>query len=448
VSFFGDEVEEISEFDVLTGEKTAKLDEVVVYANSHYVTPRPAVSQAIKNIKEDLQIRLKEFEAQGKLLESQRLRERTNFDIEMLETTGMCKGIENYSRYLTGRKASENPPTLFEYLPEDALLFIDESHVGVPQIRGMYNGDKARKGTLSEYGFRLPSCLDNRPLKFEEWEAMRPQTIFVSATPAEWELEQTGGTFAEQVIRPTGLCDPVCEVRPTEHQVDDLFDECKKVVAQGGRVLVTTLTKKMAEQLSEYLNEQGLKVRYMHSEIDTLERIEIIRDLRLGVFDILVGINLLREGLDIPECQMVCIMDADKEGFLRSARSLIQIIGRAARNVAGRVILYADKMTDSMREALGETERRRQKQLEFNAKHGITPKTINKKVSEGIREMAATDYVDVDVQAVVESKESLQKQIKKLEKEMLNYASDLEFEKAAEVRDRIKSLEVKILKVG
>lgn len=446
ISFFGDEIEDIAEFDVLTGEKTAGMEHIFIYPNSHYVTPRPAVSQALTMIKHDLQERLEFFKKEGKLLEEQRLRERTNFDLEMLEATGMCKGIENYSRYLSGRNPGEPPPTLFEYLPEDALLFIDESHVSVPQIRGMYNGDQARKSVLAEYGFRLPSALDNRPLKFEEWDELRPRTIFVSATPADWELAQTDGVVAEQVIRPTGLTDPICEVRPTEHQVDDLHDECKKVIAQGGRVLVTTLTKKMAEQLSEYLGEQGLKVRYMHSEIETLERIEIIRDLRLGVFDILVGINLLREGLDIPECMRVCIMDADKEGFLRSARSLIQIIGRAARNAEGRVILYADKMTDSMEKALLETSRRREKQLAYNEEHGITPKTIIKKVSEGIREIADLDYVDVALDAPAMGKEEITKKIKKLEKQMLSYAADLEFEKAAEVRDDIKKLEEELLK--
>ncbi|MDX1483755.1 MAG: excinuclease ABC subunit UvrB, partial [Alphaproteobacteria bacterium] len=367
LSLFGDEVETITEFDPLTGERTVALDRITVYANSHYVTPRPTLTQAIREIKVELKARLAEFQAAGKLLEAQRLEERTTFDLEMMEATGHCAGIENYSRYLTGRRPGEPPPTLFEYLPDDAILFVDESHVTVPQLGGMYRGDYNRKSTLAEFGFRLPSCVDNRPLKFEEWDAMRPKSVFVSATPGPWELEQTAGVFAEQVIRPTGLADPPCFVRPVESQVDDLMAECRAVAAKGQRVLVTTLTKKMAEDLTEYLHDAGIRVRYLHSDIDTLERIEIIRDLRLGAFDVLVGINLLREGLDIPECALVAILDADKPGFLRSKTSLIQTIGRAARNADGRVILYGDEMTQAMADALAETERRRAKQEAFNA---------------------------------------------------------------------------------
>ena len=376
VSLFGDEIEEMWEFDPLTGEKTAQLDKITIFANSHYVTPRPTLQQAVKLIGTELTGRLAEFEAAGKLLEAQRLQQRTQFDLEMIEATGSCNGIENYSRYLSGRGAGEPPPTLFEYLPENALLIIDESHVTVPQIGAMYKGDFARKSTLSEYGFRLPSCLDNRPLKFEEWEQFRPQTIYVSATPGNWELERTGGVFTEQIVRPTGLIDPVCIVRPTETQVDDIIAECREAAENGTRVLVTTLTKKMAEALTEYIHETGIKVRYVHSDVDTLERIEIIRDLRLGVFDVLIGINLLREGLDIPECALVGILDADKEGYLRSRTSLIQTIGRAARNAEGRVILYADKITESMRYALDETERRRTRQQEWNDAQGITRKQL------------------------------------------------------------------------
>ncbi len=445
VSFFGDEIEEIYEFDVLTGKKTRQLEEVTVYPANHYVTPRPALSQAITHIKEDLDIRLKELKEQNKLLEAQRLEQRTRFDLEMIDTTGHCKGIENYSRYLTGRNPGEPPPTLFEYFPKNALLFIDESHIAVPQIAAMYRGDQNRKSTLSEYGFRLPSCLDNRPLKFEEWDKMRPQTIFVSATPGDWELEQSKGVFAEQVIRPTGLTDPLCIVRPVENQIDDLMEECRKTAAKGERVLVTTLTKKMAEDLTDYLTDNGVKVRYMHSDIDTLERIEIIRDLRLGVFDVLVGINLLREGLDIPECSLVAILDADKEGFLRSTRSLIQTIGRAARNANGRVILYADKMTDSIKTALDETNRRRKKQSEYNLKHGITPQTIQKSISSTLKEMTETDFVKSDTQDIEKIKD-IDKKIKEYTKLMREAAQNLEFEQAMVYRDKLKELENLALK--
>ncbi len=440
ISFFGDEIENIYEFDSLTGKKILDLERVVVYPASHYVTPRPTLSQAIVNIKKDLETQLAIYRQNNQLLEAQRLEQRTRFDLEMLETTNHCKGIENYSRYLTGRAPGEPPPTLFEYLPEDALLFIDESHISVPQIGGMFRGDRNRKSTLAQYGFRLPSCLDNRPLKFEEWEKMRPQTIFVSATPGDWELEQSHGSFAEQVIRPTGLTDPVCLVRPVENQIDDLMAECQKIIAKKERVLVTTLTKKMAEDLTEYLNENGIKVRYMHSDIDTLERIEIIRDLRLGIFDVLVGINLLREGLDIPECSLVAILDADKEGFLRSTRSLIQTIGRAARNAQSRVILYADKMTKSIQEALDETNRRRDKQLRYNLEHGITPQTIKKSISSTLREMSETDYAKEEPINAGDAKD-IEKQIKECTKLMKEAATNLDFEQAVIYRDKIKNLE-------
>lgn len=443
VSFFGDEIEKISEFDVLTGKKTADLEEITVYPANHYVTPRPALSQAMTNIKKDLELRLEEFRSQNKLLEAQRLEQRTNFDLEMMEATGHCKGIENYSRYLTGRAPGEPPPTLFEYFPKDALLFIDESHISVPQIGGMFRGDRNRKTTLADYGFRLPSCVDNRPLKFEEWDKFRAPTIFVSATPGDWELSQSHGVFAEQVIRPTGLMDPICVVKPVENQVDDLMEECRQTIAKGNRVLVTTLTKKMAEDLTEYLHENGIKVRYLHSDIDTLERIEIIRDLRQGVFDVLVGINLLREGLDIPECSLVAILDADKEGFLRSTRSLIQTIGRAARNAEGRVVLYADKMTDSIKQALEETERRRKKQFEYNLKHGITPQTIKKAISNTLLTMTESDEDKEKKSATVSVSDlkNIDKEIKRLRKEMKAYAEDLEFEKAMKCRDEIRRLE-------
>ena len=443
ISFFGSEIESISEFDSLTGKKILDLPEVTVYPANHYVTPRPALSQAMVGIRKELAEQLEYFKNNNQLLEAQRLEQRTRFDLEMLETTGHCKGIENYSRYLTGRKAGDPPPTLFEYLPPDALLFVDESHISIPQIGGMFRGDFNRKSTLAQYGFRLPSCVDNRPLKFEEWNKMRGQSIFVSATPGDWELQQSGGTFTEQVIRPTGLADPLCIVRPVENQIDDLMEECRKTAAKGERVLVTTLTKKMAEDLTEYLHDNGVKVRYLHSDIETLERIEIIRDLRLGVFDVLVGINLLREGLDIPECSLVAILDADKEGFLRSARSLIQTIGRAARNAEGRVILYADRITGSMKEALDETERRREKQLKFNAEHGIIPKTVKKIVSNALTDMTEADFVKDDKldKKEISDIKNIDKKLKEYTKKMKDAAANLEFEEAVIYRDKIKELE-------
>ena len=468
ISMFGDEIESIVEFDPLTGQKTGDLEEVTLYANSHYVTPRPTLNQAITGIKAELNATLPIMREEGRLLEAQRLDQRVQFDLEMMAATGSCAGIENYSRYLTGRQPGEPPPTLFEYLPENALIFCDESHVTVPQIGAMFRGDFNRKKTLAEYGFRLPSCMDNRPLKFEEWEKMRPQTVHVSATPGDWELNRTGGVFTEQVIRPTGLVDPVVEVRPVtgdkSNQVDDVIAECKMIAKRGGRVLVTTLTKRMAEDLTEYMHEQGVRVRYMHSDIDTLERIEIIRDLRLGAFDVLVGINLLREGLDIPECQLVAILDADKEGFLRSETSLIQTIGRAARNVDGRVILYADKITGSMERAMGETDRRREKQLAHNAEHGITPESTKAKIAEiaqsddeGAKAAMGQTFVGhksvrpggaragaafaEDAAAFEGAGHNLRAHLSYLEKEMREAASNLEFETAARLRDEIRRLQ-------
>ncbi|MFD3191983.1 excinuclease ABC subunit UvrB [Sedimentitalea sp. HM32M-2] len=444
LSFFGEELESITEFDPLTGEKTDTFEQIRVYANSHYVTPKPTLNQAIINIKAELRTRLDHLVAEGKLLEAQRLEQRTNFDLEMLEAQGFCNGIENYSRYLTGRAPGEPPPTLFEFIPDNAIVFADESHVSVPQIGGMYKGDHRRKFTLAEHGFRLPSCMDNRPLKFEEWDAMRPQSVFVSATPAAWELEQAGGVFTEQVIRPTGLLDPQVEIRPVDMQVDDLLDEVRRVTAGGFRTLVTTLTKRMAEDLTEYMHEQGIKVRYMHSDIDTLERIEILRDLRLGAFDVLVGINLLREGLDIPECGLVAILDADKEGFLRSETSLIQTIGRAARNAEGRVIMYADRITGSMERALGETDRRRAKQIAYNQEHGITPETVKKNVEDVLAGLYQGDTDMNRVTAKIDKPlhgANLEAVLDGLRTDMRKAAENLEFEEAARLRDEIKRLE-------
>jgi excinuclease ABC subunit B len=444
LSFFGEELETITEFDPLTGQKTDEFEQIRIYANSHYVTPKPTMQQAIQSIKVELRQRLDQLMNEGKLLEAQRLEQRCNFDLEMLEATGVCNGIENYSRYLTGRAPGEPPPTLFEFIPDHAIVFADESHVSVPQIGGMYKGDYRRKFTLSEHGFRLPSCMDNRPLKFEEWDAMRPQSVFVSATPAAWEMEQTGGVFTEQVIRPTGLLDPEVEIRPVETQVDDLLDEIRRVTADGYRVLVTTLTKRMAEDLTEYLHEQGIKVRYMHSDIDTIERIEILRDLRLGAFDVLIGINLLREGLDIPECGLVAILDADKEGFLRSETSLIQTIGRAARNAEGRVIMYADRITGSMERALAETNRRRAKQIAYNEEHGITPETVKKNVEDILAGLYQGDTDQSRVTAKIDKPmhgANLEAHLDGLRGEMRKAAENLEFEEAARLRDEIKRLE-------
>ncbi len=439
LSLFGDKLEKIEEFDPLTGDQVRELSLVKVYANSHYITPKPTIEQAVINIRKELEITLKKHKAENKLLEAQRLEERTKFDLEMIEATGSCAGIENYSRFLSGRKPGEPPPTLFEYFPDNTLIFVDECHVTVPQLNGMYKGDKSRKSTLAEYGFRLPSCMDNRPLKFEEWDLMRTQTVFVSATPGPWELEQTEGKFIDQVIRPTGLIDPPVEIRPAKNQVDDLMHECKKVIEKNHRVLVTTLTKKMAEDLTEYLHENGVKVRYLHSDIDTLERIEIMRDLRMGVFDVLVGINLLREGLDIPECALVGILDADKEGFLRSETSLIQTIGRAARNVEGKVILYADKETKSIKKAIQETDRRRKIQLDYNKKHKIDATSVKKEISDILESVYEKDYVKISEGSNVGG--NLKKHLKALNKKMKEAASNLEFEEAAKIRDEIRKLE-------
>ena len=448
ISLFGDELESICEFDPLTGKKNEDLEKIKVYANSHYVTPRPTLQQAMILIKKELKKRIPEFKAQDKLIEAQRIEERTKFDLEMIQATGSCNGIENYSRYLSGRKEGEPPPTLFEYLPDNALLFVDESHVTVPQLGGMYKGDRSRKTTLSEYGFRLPSCLDNRPLKFEEWETMRPQTLFISATPGSWELDQTKGVFVEQIIRPTGLIDPEVEVRPAKTQIEDLILEARKIIENNYRVLVTTLTKRMAEDLTEYMHENGLKVRYMHSDIDTLERIEILQDLRRGVFDVLIGINLLREGLDIPECALVAILDADKEGFLRSERSLIQTIGRAARNVDSKVILYGDKITKSMQYAINETKRRRLIQEKHNKINGITPQSIKRDINQTL------ENININEDNVTKTKEeykmvgnNIEKHLKSLRDKMIKYAEDLNFEEAANIRDEIRKLEKKDLEL-
>ena len=445
LSLNGEKLENIEEFDPLTADTVKNLEVIKIYANSHYITPKPTIEQAIIKIRKELEITLKKFKEENKLLEAQRLEERTKFDLEMIEATGSCAGIENYSRFLSGRKPGQPPPTLFEYFPDNTLVFVDESHVTVPQLNGMFKGDRSRKSTLAEYGFRLPSCVDNRPLKFEEWDAMRTQTIFVSATPGPWELEQVKGKFIDQVIRPTGLIDPEVEIRPAKNQVDDLMDECKKVIEKNYRVLVTTLTKRMAEDLTEYFHENGIKVRYLHSDIETLERIEIMRDLRMGVFDVLVGINLLREGLDIPECALVGILDADKEGFLRSERSLVQTIGRAARNLEGKVILYADKKTDSINKAVKETNRRRTIQIEYNKKNKINAKSVKKDISDILESVYEKDYVKVSKDSNIGG--NLKKHLKALNKKMKDAASNLEFEEAAKIRDEIRKLESSELEI-
>ena len=441
IEFFGDTIENIYEVDPLTGKKISNLNSVRVYANSHYITAKPTLKTAIEQIKKDLKIRLSEFEREKKLIEAQRLEQRTKYDLEMLITTGSCQGIENYSRYLSGRNPGEPPPTLFEYIPDNSLLFIDESHVTVPQIGGMYKGDYSRKTTLSDHGFRLPSCKDNRPLKFEEWEYMRPKTIFISATPGNWELNSTEGVFTEQVIRPTGLVDPICKVKPAKNQIDDLLHEIQKVILKNERILVTTLTKKMSENITDFLKENAIKVKYLHSDIDTVERMEIIRDLRLGEFDVLVGINLLREGLDIPECSLVAILDADREGFLRSKTSLIQTIGRAARNINGTVLLYADTITKSIKEALSETDRRRKKQIEWNKKNKITPKSVTKRVENLVDEITQKDKSIREDDKEIKSGHNLKKYIKQLKIDMYKAAEELNFERAAEIRDEISKLE-------
>ena len=445
LSLFGDKLEKIEEFDPLTGDLIQDLDVIKVYANSHYITPKPTIEQAIIKIKRELEVTLKKFKEQNKLLEAQRLEERVKFDLEMIEATGSCAGIENYSRFLSGRKPGEPPPTLFEYFPDNTLIFVDECHVTVPQLNGMYKGDRSRKSNLAEYGFRLPSCMDNRPLKFEEWDAMRTQTVFVSATPGPWELEQVKGKFVEQIIRPTGLIDPPVEIKPAKNQVDDLMHECKKTIDKNFRVLVTTLTKKMAEDLTEYFHENGIRVRYLHSDIDTLERIEIMRDLRLGVFDVLVGINLLREGLDIPECALVGILDADKEGFLRSETSLVQTIGRAARNLEGRVILYADKETKSIKKAIQETDRRRAIQVAYNKKHNIDAVSIKKEISDVLQNVYDKDYLKVGTGDNIGG--NLKKHLKMLNKRMKDAATNLEFEEAGKIRDEIRNLEASELEI-
>ncbi len=446
ISFFGNDVESIEEFDPLTGEIFDKIDSITIFANSHYITPKPTLETAMLQIKDDLKSRLDFFNRENKLLEAQRLEQRTIFDLEMIGTTGTCAGIENYSRYLSGRREGNPPPTLFEFMPKDAIVFIDESHVTIPQLGAMYKGDLSRKENLSEYGFRLPSCKDNRPLNFDEWNGMRSQTIYVSATPGKWELSQTGGKFIEQIIRPTGLIDPTTEIRPVKNQVEDIVDEINNIITSNQRVLITVLTKKMAEDLTEFMHEKGIRVRYLHSDIDTIERIEIIKDLRKGIFDVLIGINLLREGLDIPECSLVAILDADKEGFLRSETSLTQTIGRAARNINGRVILYADKVTNSISNALAETERRRKKQRLYNKENDITPETISRNVDDLDYSIYEKDYYNVGIDSNIELKEEdFKKKIDRLKKEMLDAASNLEFEEAARIRDELKRLSNKNL---